>query len=468
MNVNPLTVGPIVGATTGTSVRIWGRGKGEATSSGIRRCFGIARLRLGGTSEFGPSKFFKMNPNFDMTGIVIFSALSAEQLYEYQIGWFFADLELSALSPDMAFDWSELETVPFTTAAEDKSRSRSFIFGSCRYLLRLFGGSWFDNRGDKVFRSILNQIDKDGKRTDQVLMLGDQIYADDLNIIAPDSTIDDYNSRYQDAFSQPYIRKLMSRVPTYMTLDDHEIEDNWPSNSTPRDLVTKYPAAIHAYQSYQLSHSPLFGVSGDKIYGVPQKFWYTYHDGCCDFFVMDARTERVLGENAPERAMISEEQMTALKEWLVDDSSRVKFIASSVPFFPDSKQDGDDKWAGFPTQRSEILEFIRQNKVKRVVFLSGDIHASMSADLVSPQEPDFKVISVISSPFFWPYPQITRRAFILSGSLPLETPIEYEVVNAGPVHGEDNFTRVEVDLNGLQVEVFSRKGKLLGTKNHSF
>ena len=24
----------------------------------------------------------------------------------------------------------------------------------------------------------------------------------------------------------------MSRVPTYMTLDDHEIEDNWPAKAT--------------------------------------------------------------------------------------------------------------------------------------------------------------------------------------------------------------------------------------------
>ena len=65
----------------------------------------------------------------------------------------------------------------------------------------------------------------------------------DETVIAPDRTLDAYNERYREAFSQPYIRELMSRIPTYMTLDDHEIEDAWPANATPKDYVVKYPAA---------------------------------------------------------------------------------------------------------------------------------------------------------------------------------------------------------------------------------
>ena len=45
MKVNELTVGPILGATTESSVRIWGRGKHEPTDTGPRRCFGVARFR---------------------------------------------------------------------------------------------------------------------------------------------------------------------------------------------------------------------------------------------------------------------------------------------------------------------------------------------------------------------------------------------------------------------------------------
>ncbi|MEE8584253.1 MAG: alkaline phosphatase D family protein, partial [Acidobacteriota bacterium] len=89
--------------------------------------------------------------------------------------------------------------------------------------------------------------------------------------------------------------------------------------------------------------------------------------------------------------------MDALKNWLDDGSGRVKFIVSAVPVFPDGKRDSEDKWSGHIKQRTELLEFIRRNAIRRVVFLSGDIHCSMSAELTSPQGGEgFKVLSVIS------------------------------------------------------------------------
>ncbi len=263
VKIRPLTVGPILGWTSGQTARMWGRGALELTDSGPRRCFGIARVRPSSSSHFRQPVFFKMNPNFDMTGVMQFEELEPERSYEYQMGYFFSDLDLPDLTRDYPVDWNGIDTISFRTGAEDKTRARSFISGSCRYLLRLFGGSWFDNRGDKTFRSILRQINQ-GIQTDMVFMTGDQVYADDLNFIAPDKTLQEYNARYQDAFSQPYIRELMGRVPTYMILDDHEIEDNWPAAATNTDWTVKYPAAIHAYQTYQSSHSPLLPMTSEN------------------------------------------------------------------------------------------------------------------------------------------------------------------------------------------------------------
>ena len=304
---------------------------------------------------------------------------------------------------------------------------------------------------------------------DQLLMLGDQIYADDLNFLLPDQTLDEYNSRYRDAFSQPYVRQLMSQVPTYMTLDDHEIEDNWPIKASERDWVTKYPAAIHAYMTYQVSHSPLFTVRLDqRISGVPDKLWYSFTDGCCAFFVADTRTERHQSDDEDEKCILSQFQLDALKNWLGDRSGCIKFIVSAVPMFPDSTRSTQDKWSGYLGQRDDILDFIRENSVERVVFLSGDVHCSTSAELTSPQDPHFKVISVISSAFFWPYPHPRRSDFRLSGDLDTLGSTIYRIGKAGPVHGTDNFTRISADLNNLEVEVFSRKGEVLGRKVHGF
>ncbi len=363
-------------------------------------------------------------------------------------------------------DWNLSNKAEFTTASENDENPCSFIFGSCRYLLRLFGGLWFDERGDKTFRSILNQI-KDNIHTDQLLMVGDQIYADDLNFFIPDENLDEYNRRYREVFSQQYIRELMSCIPTYMTLDDHEIEDAWPARSSERDWMIKYPAAIHAYQTYQLSHSPLFAISDNRITGVPMRFWYTYRDGCCDFFVTDTRTERYLTDNEEENEIISEEQLDALKKWLSDESGRFKFIVSAVPFFPDTKKESKDKWSGFPSQRAEILDWIREKKIKKVVFLSGDVHCSMSAELTTPKDEEFRIISIISSAFFWPYPHLKRRAFKINGEIRTNSSLNYKV-EAEQVYSTDNFTRVTAKTNSLQINVFSRKGDLLGDKTYSY
>ena len=60
-------------------------------------------------------------------------------------------------------------------------------------------------------------------------MVGDQIYADMFNRLpfGRADTYQEFRDRYLAAFGSPNIRRLMQRLPTYMILDDHEIEDNW-------------------------------------------------------------------------------------------------------------------------------------------------------------------------------------------------------------------------------------------------
>ena len=466
MKLKRFTVGPILGATSTASARLWGRGEVQETASGTRRCFGIARLREAGSQAWSKPQFFKLNPNFDMTGLTVFDKLTEAAVYKYQAGWFFSDVELPDLG-SLSVEWSDSDSGTFTTASGDQNTTRSYIFGSCRYLLKLFGGSWFDDRGDKTFRSILKQIDS-GRKTHGLLMVGDQIYADDLNFLLPDVTIDQYYARYRDVFSQEYVRRLMGIVPTYMTLDDHEIEDNWPSKASTRDWIMKYPVAIHAYLTYQLSHSPVFVSSNGRITGVPDHLWYTFSDGCCDFFVMDTRTERSLQRDASKRQIIGDEQHEALKSWLTDASPRVKLIVSAVPFFPDSKRRSSDTWSGFLHQRTDLLQFIENNRPKKVVFLSGDVHCSMSAELHAGKPSLFKVISVVSSAFFWPYPHARASQFQLKGSLDVSGQRRYHITNASPVDSTDNFTRLTVRPKSLKVEVFSRKGVPLRAKTHLF
>jgi alkaline phosphatase D len=299
-------------------------------------------------------------------------------------------------------------------------------------------------------------------------MVGDQIYADDLNAVNPDKTVDQFFRRYRDAFSQPHIRKLMSVVPTYMTLDDHEIEDNWPAKADSQDQRTLFPVAIHAYQTYQLSHSPNIPVVGNRLEGTPTHLWYTYADGCTDVFVTDSRTERLMQRSGlGDRSMLSPTQFGALKAWLKNGSGRVKLIVTSVPFFPDvGKGENADKWSGFPEQRVALLEWIEHHQIRPVVFLSGDVHSSMSAEIVSPS--GLRVYSVVSSAFFWPYPHPGTQHFQTKGTIDGGKAGLFTLENVTKVVSDDNFTRLDISLNGMRVEIFERKGESVSKAEHAF
>ncbi len=306
LKLKPVTVGPIVGETTPTRARIWGRGDTNIIEDKPRRCFGVLRLRPAG-GAWGKPNFFKMNPNFDMTGLGIAEKLSPVTAYEYQMGYFFSDAELDDARADN-LEWNETSAGSFTTGSDDPAAPRTLVVGSCRYLLKTWLGDFFDDRGDKVFRSILDLADKGPIH--QIVMVGDQIYADDLNAVNPDKTVEQFYQRYRDAFTQPHVRKLMSQVPTYMTLDDHEIEDNWPAKATQKDFTTLFPVAMHAYQTYQFSHGPSIPIVKGRLEGTPKYLWYDYADGCCEVFVTDSRTERML-QGGKERQMLGDAQVAA-------------------------------------------------------------------------------------------------------------------------------------------------------------
>ena len=160
---------------------------------------------------------------------------------------------------------------------------------------------------------------------------------------------------------------------------------------------------------------------------------------------------------------MSDPQLQALMNWLADGSGRIKFVVTSVPFFPDPipGADREDKWSGFIKQRGEVLDIIRQESIQRVVFLGGDYHISLKSELISPGKPDFRVLSVVSSAFYWPYPHGSWRLYETEGRLAAMSNFVYEMVDSSPSQSTDNFTRISADMEGLKVEVFGRKGELL-------
>ncbi len=73
--VRPVTVGPIVGHTTDTTVRLWGRGA-PPPSLGSQRCYGVAQLLEAGSTTPAQGHYFKLLPEDDYTGSVDFGGFA--------------------------------------------------------------------------------------------------------------------------------------------------------------------------------------------------------------------------------------------------------------------------------------------------------------------------------------------------------------------------------------------------------
>jgi len=360
--------------------------------------------------------------------------------------------DISELNPDTQYQFvinkgeKVLATGIARTFASSENSNCSFITGSCRHhptvsssILRTFSRN--TGSSDDSFKTIENLISNKEIAPKFFVMSGDQVYADHHSkMIFPfggAKTYKEYQKHYLRAYETPYFSKLASRYPFFMCMDDHEIKNDWSMDFVAKTHKDHEKNRVHmqnglkAYTLYQAALSSVIKDSSNisselqtlnsvdpDDYAEDRKLYYQFDDGPTSFFVMDARMERYGSVNPPQ--MLAPKQMEKLKEWLLLDQNRdkVKFIVSSVPLFPDTKDvkplipgAPDDKWAGYPEQRFQILEFIRINNVKKVVFISGDVHVSLTAELTHASDPDFRVYQIISSGFFWPTKGLGRNNF---------------------------------------------------------
>jgi len=442
------TVGPMIGHTTTDHARIFLRGN----LCNENPVFAGLRYRRQGDTKWSKGRFVRLHAYRDMSDVIVLTGLQADSLYQYQAGWFpSANLEqtLEALQ-EQPLQWPE-PIYHLRTPPRANDVPYAYIVGSCRYLRVTAGSPASPELGDRTFAGIQRVVDLANPPIRGVLMTGDQVYLDDLNIVAPDRTYKDILFKYRTVFSQPNIGKLMSSVPTYMILDDHEIEDNWPANKQLSDEVL-YANAMSAYRLYQASHSPAHELSNDGTLNRPLKhYWYKFAHGDIEWFVTDSRTQRNLSPD--DRRILDVEQERELLEWLVESTARVKFIVTSVLFYPDRKHDDGDAWQAFAQQRLRLLESIRQRKIRNVIFVSGDVHGSMTSRLGHSEDADFEVHTIVSSPFYNSelLPYATASNFIFGKAMARSENGEYRYELTSPVISQDNFAHLHIAAQSVRV-----------------
>ena len=517
-------LGPIVGHTTDTTSRIWIRAADPGDAGSMldteRRTLGVLGL-VRDDDRVDPRRiyYFRLHREFDRTGTFVLGKdpglnpgganppLSPDTRYRVRVGTLTLDdprandefVEDDALGGKLpsAHEWADdlqqlrkshcaatFRTFARPPDAQPTVDKFSFLSGSCRYPGLLFKAKL----ADKIFRAVLAEAERtrDGVEPSFVLMTGDQIYADTVHRLSPlgrADTFQEFQERYHTAFGSRNMRRLLRRMPTYMILDDHEIEDNWTQDrviwpdrmfqSSKRQLFT---IAMDAYMSYQWSHGP-------RTFG--RRLFYTFECGGYPFFVCDTRTQRYMDDDEkslddnhllgrPSLSDTTIAQIDQLLDWLRNQPRNVpKFIVTSSVFVPNPifardsaskrRKEKSDSWPAFPTTRRAILDCIHDNAIQNVIFLSGDIHCANVARMSFKNgREDLKVYSITSSAFYWPFPfadgdpsnfvqdsQDQRQCdpFVLSDE---STVMHYEAWNFTQ---EDNFCRIDIHRENASIVV---------------
>jgi alkaline phosphatase D len=486
------------------------------------RTVGVAALYdAKGKYVYKSVRFVQLHRQYDRTGVVEFASLTPDTAYQVRVGSLTLaktytmisddDIDVFSKLPAPEDFLNQLESLPaeaslasFTTYPEKASNGLAFIFGSCRYP----GLLWPANKADQIFAAIRDQLTQpDPPRF--VLMNGDQIYADKLGRHIPllrANTPAEFQERYKTAFTSKNMRELLRSVPTYMILDDHDIEDDWTAtrmDGNEKEYVL-YQNAIAAYKNYQWIQSPRNHCPSSKVTDiVGDRFCYSFDCGGFPFFVIDSRTHRIKNEepcNLEENHMLgypsessvldSRVQINVLYNWLLSQHSQFgnqpKFIVSPSMFAPNKlltagsdehamrNKARDDSWAAFPNTRRKILDTIVQHNIQNVVFLCGDAHCSCIAELSFTHKTGGKLplraLSITSSAFYWPWPFADGKpdSFVHDSKVQNDQfEVNADVVmnyKAYAFEQADNFTRIDASSGFIEVQNYDREGVALGNK----
>jgi alkaline phosphatase D len=226
---------------------------------------------------------------------------------------------------------------------------------------------------------------------DFFVYLGDTVIADPEVEGAPiATTLPEYRQLYKNNRGDENLLNLLAATSTYAQWDDHEVVNDF-------DSETVDPAMMAAGLQAFLEYMPIRQSVDD-----PDRLYRSFRWGKdVELFILDERQYRSAeaicyddqGEmvqfptrmgtqacqdaiNDPSRTMLGSEQKAWFKQALLDSDATFKFIINEVPM-SEFLLLPYDRWEGYPAERSELLNFISDNDIKNVVFLTTDLHGAV-------------------------------------------------------------------------------------------
>jgi alkaline phosphatase D len=245
---------------------------------------------------------------------------------------------------------------------------------------------------------------------DVFLHVGDSIYADQplksevtlddgtiwKNIVTPEKskpaeTLAEYRGNHRYNLLDENVRRLNASLSRFAIWDDHEVRDNWYPTQIIPDRDARYTErsiallAAHAKRAF-LEYSPLRINSTD-----PERIYRAMRFGPeVEIVGFDMRSYR--GANSPNKQttltddarILGSAQVAWLKQRLKASTATWKIIASDMPLglvVPDGPTDFEAVANGDPgaplgreLEIAELLKFIRDQRIRNVVFVTADVH----------------------------------------------------------------------------------------------
>jgi alkaline phosphatase D len=286
-----------------------------------------------------------------------------------------------------------------TSPLEDKKADAHFTWSGDTDVSKINGNRYF---GDWLS---LNAIRSENP--DFFIYLGDTIYSDKRATgLVPDAqTLGDFRQIYKDSRDVPALHDLLKSTSAYPAWDDHEVRNDWAGQTVDSSFFQIGKRSFNEYMPIGQLHS-----TSDPDCAGPTQFRVKHWGKDVDLIILDTRTCRsanvetqcqadqvptlpaqirtslglpaqppagcLAAINDPDRTMLGTEQKVRFEDALLNSKAKFKFVVTSVSIQQTFVLPYDG-WEGYGAERSEILNFIRDNEIKNVIFLTTDLHLNL-------------------------------------------------------------------------------------------
>ena len=406
-----LLAGPTIGHVGYDDAKVWIGYQGIGAHQFFLKDTSLNRI-------FEPDTLYYLSANNQVATTAHFKNLSPDTYYQIIIniqGW--------------GYNFNNfLKTRSLT---EETPKDFKIAVGSCNLILQWPFKLWWPGLKIRIHKSIENQ------KTDFMLWLGDNVYYMGKDYASKENM---FNRQMKYRQNHQKLNDLLAAQPNYSIWDDHDFG--------PNDYGGYFELKDDALEVYSnFWPNPSFGL--DTLPGI--FFNFTYEDA--DFFMTGNRYYQTL-ENIKDREMLGSEQIKWLKNGLLNSTATFKFIAIGSQVF--NTANTHESYLRYPEERDDLLNFITENKIEGVVFLTGDRH--VGAVHTFERENDYTLFDFTCSPLLSPGGKIV-------GFWERNNPSRLE----GSMITKRNYTIIEFsgekNNRSLDILYYDKRGKLLRDYN---